>query len=471
MKNKPFYKRQHLFVLSRKIRLSAVLLLIPVVQQILLSPTGIIQIIASLSLGTLWSAAVVTYGILSYRRQRHRITDDGIKIRSGIFFGRTFTIPFRRILTLTFRQTVFQRLMGAVDVIPDTPARFNRSGNITLCLSSKAALAVRKILSGTKSDRYRCDPVRILLMAAFRSNPASGLLLLAPVVYRLGNLYGFSWEQQAAARFREGLPIPMTAGEISAAAGLTARIMLLGWCVALVVRFLGYSRFSSHAEGNFIVSARGILTRILSFSRKDAISAVTLDSTLLMHLFGLCSVSVFTIGSGKKGADKSMILPSDTKCNAHQMLHTVFGIQEKELVCVRAERILAYLRLPLCFLLADGAFLTFIFFRFGFSACAMVSLSVLPLLWWCLFRWAAYKESYLSVCENCLHIGTFSGLTLRQYYIPFKKIQQFRITQNPFQKKSGTCSVCLYLYFEKKVCLKIRQLPLEITEKIAAAQV
>ncbi len=465
MRNKQFYNRQHIFILSRKIKLSAVLLLVTLLQQIILSIQGMITPNISLSLGTVWSAAAVTYSVLSYRNNLHRITDDGIKIRLGIFFSKTFTIPFRNILTLTFRQSIFQRLAGAVDVISDTPARFTRFGDMSLCLKIRSALAVKKILSAPKGKLYRCDSVRILLMSAFRSNPASGLLILAPVVYRLGNISGFTLR-----RIRKMLAIPMTAKEISDTAELAAQIMVLCWSVSLVVRFLGYSNFSSHSQGEFIVSSRGFFTRILSFSRRSAISAVVLDSTLLMHLFGLCSVSLFTIGSEKKSADKNMILPSDTKSSAHHMLHDLFSIRGKEKIVSRPKKIFSYIRMPLCFLGADSIFLLYIYHRFGISACTILSLSVPPILWWILFRYAAYRESHIGICENCFCVCTFSKMTLRHYYIPFEKIQKFRITQNFFQKKSGTCNFCIYVYSEKKICIKVRQLPKDFVKNMAATQ-
>ena len=76
-----------------------------------------------------------------------------------------------------------------------------------------------------------------------------------------------------------------------------------------------------------------------------------------------------------------------------------------------------------------------------------------------MFRIFAYFHSRISLNDKCLIICTFNKLTLKKHYIPFEMIQQAEITRTPFQRRSGKCSVKVRVYFEKKMIIKVKQLP------------
>ena len=167
MKRKKLYRHMHYSAALKKLRLSAVISVIPLIEQLLMHPADISP--ATVSIGTAFTSVMLLWGILSYRSITYRLTPNGIKLKNGILSRRIFTVPYDRLRVLTFSQGLTERLTGGVSVFLDTAAVLRRYRDIPVCLPLKNAARVKKLFSGRNEPLYRCNIFGALFSAAFLS--------------------------------------------------------------------------------------------------------------------------------------------------------------------------------------------------------------------------------------------------------------------------------------------------------------
>lgn len=472
LKNR-YYKRTHPFTILTRLKSSVILLLIPVIQQLMFKPEGVFEVISTMGFNAIYAAAVIFYAIYSYRCYMYRMKLSGIQIKNGFFRKKYYTVPLSRIQTINIHKNIIARIFGAIRVSFDTPAGSSRDYDISAYISAKKAAYV---LSKTENEKpkiavYKSGNLNMLLMAAFWSNPASGLLIIAPFVSKLGDILGIEIQQLMNQSFAFDFRWQLVAIGIPPVAAAIANILLFGWAVSMAVQFMRYGRFSAYRQGEYIVITRGIINKNISFTRSDRIAAVTVNQSLLMHFLRLYSSGIFTIGAGKLKGDKSLIIAAEKKNTLYKSLKNIAKISSKELKSVYPQKntLFSYLCVPIWVTLATILLITaadyFIVINEAFKV--LLIFALIPLFWWILFRIFAHKHSHFAMNNRCAIVCGYKIWTLKKYLIEFDKIQYISIKQSVFQKHKNTCDVRVYLYFEKRACHTVKHLPKTEAEKLA----
>ncbi len=470
MSNSKYYKRTHPFTILTRFKSSVVLLLIPIIQQILFKPQGIFETISTMGINALYATGVIFYAVASYRCYKYRVLPKGINIRNGFFVKRSFIVPFHKIQTVNFHKNIFASMFGAVKVSFDTPAGLSKFYDISAFFSKKQAKNIfQKLQQDNKPGYiYRSGNMSMLLMSAFWSNPATGLLFAAPFVSRAGdivsseikdvlyNSMNFFWENIALG--------------ISPAAATVANVLVFGWTVAVLVQFFRYGRFSAYRQGEYVVISRGIINKNVSFTRADRIAAVTINQSLFMRLLKLYSSGIFTIGSGKLKGDKSLIIAAEKKNKLYHSLKNIvrFSAKETESIYTGKNTLISYICVPIwiTFFVTALIVIADYFSVINELFKILMIFALIPLLWWVAFRVFAHKYAHLGVNGKYLIACGYNIWTLKKYLIPFDKIQYISVKQSIFQKRKGTCDIKVYLYFEKRACQTIKHLPKPEAEKL-----
>ena len=472
MKN---FRRTHPYTILKKLKISAILLVLPVVRQILYRPQNIFEIISSLSLSTLYAILLIIYAIYSYRRYAYGITSEGICIKEGLLIKKVFTIPFDKIWTISFRTEFAATLFGAIRVSFDTPGGPGNSYDISGYFSGRNGRRILESIhgKGKELEYYKANFVNTLLTCAFWANPASGLLFVAPLISGTGNVFGTELTESIIGRTID-FRVEFIAKWMSPAAGAVASILLLGWALSMLTGFMRYSRFRVFRKGEFIGISRGMINKSIIYTLKKGIVAVSVDQSLLMRILGLYSAGIFTIGSGKLKYEKSMIVAPESKEKVYRVLEKTLGLTQEERKCVHTpdKTLKSYLYLPLfvSVLTISSIYAADYFIIFNKLFRALLLFSLVPLAWWIFFRIYAHRHAHLGITKTHLIVCGYKGLTLKKYFIPFDKIQQITITQSIPQRMNGNCNVRVYLYFEKQAYHTVKHLPLDQVRKLLAEQ-
>ena len=455
MKRKKLYRHMHYSAALKKLRLSAVISVIPLIEQLLMHPADISP--ATVSIGTAFTSVMLLWGILSYRSITYRLTPNGIKLKNGILSRRIFTVPYDRLRVLTFSQGLTERLTGGVSVFLDTAAVLRRYRDIPVCLPLKNAARVKKLFSGRNEPLYRCNIFGALFSAAFLSEPAADAFLLIPVLSQAAAVTG-----NGAKALTAGYDISLrllrsfSPGSILIFSGLFFSL----WLTAVLIRALRLMKLSSSVSGKYAVTERGILTRVISFSRLDGICALVKEQSGLMYLLKRNNIFLYTAGYEPRGREKNLFAPAQPDRLFLELKNNVFKFDGKEKIIISPPRkaVFSYIALYLGGIMcisAGGIFCIVL----GFGSPGTLILCLVPLfLRRMIFVIITFKGYYASVCENHICIRTCKKMKLRSYYLPFGSIQKIIIKQNPLQRKKHTCTMCLYIYSSRELCIPLKHL-------------
>lgn len=454
-----------------KLKVSVVLVLLSIIQQFLYRPRDIMEYIGTLGFSAVYAIAVISYAVYSYSRYRYRIVENGIQIKDGLLMKRRFTVPYSKIQTIVFDMDAFAALFGAVKVSFDTPAGLSKSYDISAYFSRKhTKMILLKIHNmNPETSCVKANFVNTLLMCAFWSNPATGLLFASPVISRLGDIAGSELTDYLRLT-QSDVRLRLIALNIPPATAGVASILLIGWALSMFSCFMQYARFKTYNQGEYIAVSRGFVNQKLFFTKRNCLSAVTVEQSLLMHLMGLYTSGIFTVGSGKLKGDKSIIIPPEHKKTFFVSLQKLLKIsaKEKQSVFTAKNTLPSYLYFPffvtavtvLAIMFADKYSIINDVFK------ALLLFLLVPLFWWMMFRIFAHAYAHLGIHSKYLVVCGFQKFTLKTYYIPLDKVQCIEMTQSIPQRLTDTCNVRVYVYFEKRAFHVVKQLPRHQTEEL-----
>ena len=463
-------KKQHPFAMLSKLTGSALLLLLPVIQQLLYRTQNAIEIIGSMGISALYAIGVITVALIFYNTCRYKRVANGIYLERGVLIKRKYTVPFKNVSTITVDRNIFAAIFNAAKINIDTPAGFSKKRDISLYMRrSKTRFIIIKMLDGLKTSYiYMAGNFRMVLMSALWSNPMTGLLLLAPLIQKTGNILGKEFNSIVikSVDFRTNL---VSVG-ITPAAATIANILVLGWAVAMLFQFFRYARFSSKRIGDYIAITRGIGVKNERYTKIHEVSALTISRTLSMAMLKLRSAGIFAVGSGKDKGDKSLIAIAANDRELASAIKGIVGFDTHYKRRLRPEksRFFSYIMVPLIAMgtvFAAVSLLIFVPLLDDLYFTALL-ISLAPLAWWIAFRIYAFYNSSIGYNKSCAMFCGYRKLSLVEYVIPYQHIQFVEIRQNLFQQHSGFCNVRVYLYYEQKAIHTVKHLRLADAEEI-----
>lgn len=457
------FKRTHPYSILRQLKVSVILILLSVLQQVLYRPQSIPEIIGSLGFNALYVTVILSYYLFSYRNFKYYFDDNSVHICEGVLIHQYYRIPYTKIRTIVFYRDIPSSLFGAERISFDTPAGSRRKYDITAYFSRRNAKAMREGMhqGDTVLSSYPSNTISIILMSAFWSNPVTGLIFIVPVIDNAGKILG---REAANSMIRSSIHSQWFyyANFISPAAATLAAVILLSWAVSMLMHFLRYVRLCTYRLQDAIVIVRGIISHSMTYTKVSEMSSVNIDQSLLMRLLRVQSCSISVIGSGKLKGDKGMILSAENTRAVHRKMTALTGIDHHELqtLSVAHRSIFSYIYLPLLSLLVPLGLMLLqgVLPKLRSTISFLAYIALIVVLWWLLFRIFAYRSAHIGFNRQSMIVCTFHRLTVRKSYIPFRNIQKVEITQSIFQQRSGKCNIKVYLNFEKRAVCHIKQL-------------
>ncbi len=423
------------------------LLIIPLIQQILLSITGIREIIY-----TLWPSIIIVgiiffISFIKYKSVKYSISKEILFVKKGFLIKKRFIIPIKNINAIDRRCTILSSI-------------FN-SERVSFYLNTKCekinALNLRKgelkdiFYEDTVKKVIKSKPIEILFMAISWSNPAISLLIAVPYVNKLGKIVGeettkrlYSTMNTTLRLIKIGIP-PLIA---------SISYLLLGtFFIAVIIHFFKYANFTTIITTNNIVVSNGLISENHKTIRKDRINALVIKQSLFMIVLKVYSIYAGLVGAPKTKGEYNLLFASLKKRDVKNVVNELYGNNSDELFCVKPhkKRIINFLLFPIVSFL-NLIFSVIIFLQDKwYDKIIIFSLFFVTIfiLWWIMIRCFAYKYAGVSVSKGILNINGFKWLSLYYGVIPVKEIQSICIERNPFFRWSNLCKFKVKTYSEK----------------------
>lgn len=444
------WQRQHPAYILYDAKKWIPLLLIPVLRA-LFSPRDALSILMYSLRDTGLAILLLIYSVAKWKKARYRL-HDGLTMEHGLVLNRRLRLMADDAASIEVERSPLMWLLHSRRVRINTAGLRSRS-DATLFLPSGEA---RRLLGGGKRRRkgsYAAHLIPVTFMAASSSNAALGFLTLAPVVRQLARVLGESFSDQvygAVGRVVSlGLP-PLLES--------VANLLVIGWLFSFVRTFLRYAGFYAQREGGQLHLVSGLITRRDVLIDTTKITTLELRQTLFMRLFHLHTATITAAGYGREKGARPVIVPAARireMCTALDLLLPDYPICAS---CLRPKRtsLPAYVLPPMGVMAA--AAVPIILGGLWNMAAVIVGIAG---AWWFFIRLGGYLHAGFGVGRGAVTLRYARGLAMYEVHIPLEVADCAILTRSPWQKRSGTCTVEVRCFGEKRRRHRVRALPYE----------
>ena len=423
------------------------LLLIPVMR-ILFSPLDALNILVASLRDVGITLLLVGISFLRWFNTEYCF-HQGLWMKQGIFFKRVMRVRDDDAASIEQECSPLMWLTRSRRIRINTAGLRSRA-DATLYLGVKRAARLMYRSSG--SGQYYARPILVSIMAASSSNAAIGLLTIAPTFRQASRIAGERLTNDvynlAGRLLQWGLP-PFLEG--------IANILVLGWAYSFIRSLFRYGRFKAERRGENIHLVSGILTQRDVQIDFHKITALEFRQTLFMRLFRLHTATVNAAGYGREKGTRPVIIPAahlKEMCAALDRLLPDYPLCESRLRPMRRS-LSRYILPPFWVVVASVAIISLFT-----QITTMVALAVIGFgVWWFIIRLLAYFSAGFGVSRDAITMRYSRGLALYEVHIPIEVADCAVITQSPWQVRSGSCTVEIRCYGEKRRRHKVLALP------------
>lgn len=406
--------------------------------------------LAIIVLGVILVGAIVLAGIKYYRFQ-YAITEEGIAIESGIFTRKHTDIPFKKIQTIDFEQSVYHKICDVVKVNIDSAG----SGKEEISLDAISAQDARLFKELALSKKSSNDPIvpdtdsgttlskeaapivhiRVwdLIKAGIVENHfrSGGILLFIIIGFydRLRELKIIDYTEEEVA------DIIMGATYLLAFIGL---FFFLSFLISLGRMVLKNYNLRLVRRGDGFLYRGGLLTTRQVSIKDHKIQVVTWRDNLLKRLIGFNDVFIKHASADRTGKKSSVKIPACQQHHIDSITQSIYGVSsDNQKVYISDKRMFTrfYMYVWLAFLPSISLLAYFIP---HIVPIVTVFFSLVVLLQY--FAWYNYSfamhEDYLVVNKSVI------GKNISMMH--FHKIQSVECEQSPYQRRKDLATLTVY---------------------------
>ncbi|MCJ7842187.1 PH domain-containing protein [Lederbergia sp. NSJ-179] len=392
---------------------------------------------------------LIVTNVISWLRYTYRLENNELRIEYGLFVKKKRYIPFERIQSLDFSETIFHRPFGLVKVKVETAGGNHDEAEAEMTAIKKAeADAIKQIIAQakdtgeisenadgeleTESNKeailYKISRKQLLFFAS--TSGRAGVIISAVIAF--------------LAQFEEIIPFKAIFHEMEniVKAGLlivtliVCCVLVLAWLLSVVWAYLKYNDFTLKWVNNEFVITRGLLEKRTTTIPARRVQAIKISETPFRQPFGYASVSVeYAGGSITDDNQFGMLMPVVKKKEIAQLLEQALPDYSLDVdltsVPRRAKRRYYFLKMFFLALLTTGLSI----WLWPYS---LFSLLLVPLAWvWGHFQ---YRSAGWNLTNQQLVLRS-RDIQQETVYLRKNRIQSMDIEVNWFQKRANLATI------------------------------
>ncbi|RLQ93252.1 PH domain-containing protein [Falsibacillus albus] len=385
-------------------------------------------------------------GIIKWRRFTYRLEDGELRIEYGLFVKKKRFIPFDRIQSFHFSQSILHRPFGLTRVEVETAGSTDNrksEAELTAIYKHDAEWLEQTIRNSKKSQSmilessleddqktsaeafiYKVAPRELLLMAT----TSGGIGVVLSGVFAL-------WTQ-----FDEYIPYQEIFDEMGKLVHnsiilISAAIFIgffLVWLISIFITMLKYGNFTVRKDNDDIIITRGLVERKQITIPMKRVQAVRVAENILRQPFGFATVHLISAGGSvfQKESAAVMVLPIIKKKRIPEIMNNLlpdFGT-EPEFARPPRRSLLRYVIIGEWKALIAAGALTWFLWPWGSLAC------ILPLLAFVL-AWSKYKAAGWAIDGHRLALQ-YRSIGKNTFFMNKNRIQSMQTKQSWFQQKN-----------------------------------
>lgn len=394
-------------------------------------------------------AVVFTFihGILKWWTYRYWFEDGELRVQYGLFVKKKRFMPFERIQSLNYKEGIFHRIFGLVQVTVETAG--SKDGKPEASLTAVTRVAADQVEQEMNKVKYGLEEnieetVIIPQGRMIHKMSAKDLIVLATTSGGIGVvIFGVL---AALSQFVEFIPFEWIFDEfaylIKYSVILVVSLIFMGvlaaWIISVGLTLLNYYDFTVTEENSRLIITRGLLEKKRITIPLNRVQAIKIVENPLRQPFGLATVQLESAGGGfDSGKDKKIVLfPIISKKEAMKPLAELFPQFDFEIerAVQSPKRARAFFyRLDFLWMIPVIAVPTYFFFPYGLLSAFII----IPVLIWGIWqhKTAGFWQSGLQLT---IVYRYFSRVT---FYVQKHRIQAMAQRQSFFQKRKDIVSL------------------------------
>ncbi len=435
-------------------------------------------------------AAMIVFAVGKWWFLKYRITDKEILFETGVLFKRRTGISIGNVCMVSAEQNPIYHILKLVRMRIDTDAPCAISEfDLNLVVRHRECIRLLDRLSGVLEKRspsiQSAYKVHVGVTAAFSfffSSALSGTVLLITTVSGAAKIIGTKLEEnllEIVGGLSDALInlISTLIYGISPVGVKISAIIGIGFIISFITNVLRLGNFQSTRHGNSIRITTGYITHRLYVINAAKINMVDLRQNLMMKLMGIASVHISCTGYGKLKNELPVFIPicrSRLRGRAKEHSDMIMTV-DKVMTNILPEFVTGVDYVPTEFLYAMrfiwppalwvvglpvlAFFLSVIFIDWHGLIFFMTLILEIPGIWMLLVKAVSYLTNGFEIRGRCVCAKYSSFYEFHTISVPFARLAQLRISQNPFQRLNHSCDVYIYTASEKIKGRIIRSMP------------
>lgn len=267
---------------------------------------------------------VLIGGIIKWWKFVYWFEDNELRVEYGLFVKKKRYIPFERIQSLNYKEGIFHRVFGLVQVRVETASHTNGKAEADLTAVTKQAAEqieseMRKAkhlnkVQASDVEQYELHPLEQQEIHIVHKMTTKSILLHATTSGAIGVV--LSGVAAVVSQFSELIPYEKVFNELAAFARIGVVLVVLvvfvlciiAWLVSVLITVFNYYDFTVIKEQEKLIITRGLLEKKRVTIPLNRVQAIRIVENPLRQLFGYKTVILESAGGGSGEKDKKFTL-------------------------------------------------------------------------------------------------------------------------------------------------------------------
>jgi putative membrane protein len=397
------------------------------------------------------------YGVVRYYRYRYYIKGEDFVIESGVLGKKKITIPFERIQTVNFEQSILHQVFSTTRLMVDTAGSQKEECSID-AIDLVSAESLRKLLLSKKLNKkkvplskslekeselsaneqliMKLSPLGLIKAGLVENHLKSGALILIFLFWILERLREIGLDIDVD-EYAEQIPEASINGTIYLF--FLVFFIIISMLISMVRMILQNYDLSlvRHGEG-FKLSAGLVTTRTVS-ALDHKIQHIQWSDNLLKKLFKIHDLRLFQASSAEVQSNKAIKVPGCTSEDLAFVTSALYPELKQDSILYKKPSILMLYRQIMYILLLSSVI--FAFGCFYYQPLIYLALSIAYYL--SFTAWLKYRKIEFGHDGETLVIrrGAFAD---KAEIFPIYKIQTIQVAQSIYQRRKDLATVHIY---------------------------
>ncbi|WP_332646334.1 PH domain-containing protein [Lysinibacillus sp. 54212] len=387
-------------------------------------------------------------GIIKWWTFKYWFEDSELRVEYGLLVRKKRYIPFDRIQSLNYKEGIFHRMFGLVQVTVETAGNkngkpeaeltaitrneadrieqeMNRAKQKDVSLAEEAMEAVQQPVARVI---HKMSPKDLVILATTSNSIGVVIAGVAAVFSQVAQYIPFEWVYEEF-----GHLVRFSAVFIALLVFMT---FLFSWIVSVAITLINYFDFTVTEEQERIIITRGLLEKKRITIPLNRVQAIKIVENPFRQLFGLSTVVVENAGGGySTGKEKKIVLfPLISKKRSIVPLQSLFphyelNVMDKEMVRPPKKARAFFYRIDFLWLIPLIAIISYSAYPYGLLSLLIVVPVILLGIW-------QHRTARFIIQGNQLTI-IYRHINRVTFIVEKKRIQIAQQSQTYFQKRKG----------------------------------